>query len=72
MKENARRLDGQVAIVTGGGSGIGAAIATLFANNGAQVVIAGRTLSLLEGIAEMDGIHAFQCDVTSIEQVSEL
>ena len=35
-----RLLDGQVAVVTGGGEGIGAAVALLFARHGARVEIA--------------------------------
>src|SRR5215510_16508773 len=41
-------LDGKVAIVTGGGTGIGAATAAMLAARGADVAIAARTLADLE------------------------
>lgn len=46
------KINGKVAIVTGGGRGIGRAIALGFAREGANVVIASRTESELEGTAE--------------------
>jgi 7-alpha-hydroxysteroid dehydrogenase len=46
------RLDNQVAVVTGAGRGLGAAMALAFAEAGADVVIASRTQSQLEEVAE--------------------
>lgn len=43
-----RKLDGKVAIVTGGGSGIGKGIAAALLKEGASVVITGRTVSRLK------------------------
>jgi 7-alpha-hydroxysteroid dehydrogenase len=46
------RLDGRVAVVTGAGRGLGAAMALAFAEAGADVVIAARTQSQLDEMAE--------------------
>jgi 3-oxoacyl-[acyl-carrier protein] reductase len=46
------QMDGRVAIVTGGGTGIGAATAVLLAEHGADVVVAARTVRDLERTAE--------------------
>lgn len=45
------RLDGQVAVVTGAGRGIGAAIAVAFAEVGADVLVSSRTESELKAVA---------------------
>ena len=45
-------LEGQVAVVTGGGTGIGRGIALEFAKAGADVVVASRRLSVLEKVSE--------------------
>jgi 7-alpha-hydroxysteroid dehydrogenase len=46
------RLDDKVAVITGGGRGLGAAIALAFAEAGGDVVIASRTQSELDAVAE--------------------
>ena len=46
------RLDGKVAVISGAGKGIGAAIATAFAEVGADLVIASRTTADLEAVAD--------------------
>jgi 7-alpha-hydroxysteroid dehydrogenase len=57
MSQQSFRLDHQVALVTGAGKGIGASIATHFAEAGADVVLSARTESDLERVAEAVRAH---------------
>ena len=73
----AGRLEGRVAIVTGGGSGIGAAIARLFAAEGADVTLCGRRRGPIESVARTiaaDGGRgrAVHADVAEEAQVEAL
>ena len=68
MSASATRLQGRHAVVTGGGRGIGAAIARSLAEQGAQVTLMGRTQSALAreaaALRDLTEVHCQPVDVT--------
>jgi NAD(P)-dependent dehydrogenase (short-subunit alcohol dehydrogenase family) len=75
---DAFRLDGRIALVTGGARGLGLTMATALAQAGANVAIAGRSRercqSAAEAIARDTGrvVRAFQADVTDRAAIEQL
>jgi NAD(P)-dependent dehydrogenase (short-subunit alcohol dehydrogenase family) len=65
-------LKGHAALITGGGRGIGAAIARRFSRAGIRCFLAARTASELERVARETGSQWDLCDVTRPEQVKTL
>lgn len=64
-------------VITGAGRGIGRSIAETLAQQGAQVVLAARTLEQVESVAsEINGAggtaHGFRCDITDDASVASL
>ncbi len=77
MSRPTMSLEGKTAVVTGGGTGIGRAIALALANHGADVVVAGRRAEVLEPVAdEISGLgrrsRAVPTDVASTSDVENL
>jgi NAD(P)-dependent dehydrogenase (short-subunit alcohol dehydrogenase family) len=66
------QLDGESALITGGTSGIGAAIATLFRDRGADVVVCGRSPERGKAFEAETGIRFVPADVTDAASVEAL
>lgn len=71
------KFDGSVAVITGGGQGIGAAIARALAAEGAAIVVAARNLDRIKAVAEAieaagGKARAVRCDVTDPSSVRSL
>jgi len=68
-----KKLEGKVAVVTGGNSGIGLAAATLFAREGAKVAITGRNRSSIdEAVAAIGhGSIGVVSDVENVQNIEE-
>jgi 3-oxoacyl-[acyl-carrier protein] reductase len=74
--DKAHPLNGQAALVTGAGRGIGAAIARKLSDLGAAVALCGRTVALLEStsktIVQSGGkCEVVPCDVSNLQSVEE-
>jgi NAD(P)-dependent dehydrogenase (short-subunit alcohol dehydrogenase family) len=69
-----KRLEGKVAVVTGGNSGIGLAAAKRLQQEGAKVAIAGRSKKTLEEAVKTigNGVLAVQADVSKLAELDKL
>jgi NAD(P)-dependent dehydrogenase (short-subunit alcohol dehydrogenase family) len=66
------RLDGRVAVVTGGSSGLGEAAARALAGAGAKVVVVARRAERLDHVAAEIGGYPLVCDLTDDERLGTI
>src|ERR1700741_1815446 len=74
MEADLKRLEGKVAVVTGGNSGIGLAAAKRLQEEGAKVAISGRSKKTLDEAVKTigNGVVALQADVAKLADVDKL
>ena len=72
LDQPAERSADRVALVTGGGSGIGAATAAVLQSSGWQVVICGRRQSALDAVAATTGAATIAADVSTPDDARRL
>jgi NAD(P)-dependent dehydrogenase (short-subunit alcohol dehydrogenase family) len=71
--DNAKKLDGKVALITGGNSGIGLATAQLFVSHGAKVIVTARSTETFEKAKEFGTLFdVVQCDVSDLNALDKL
>src|SRR5260221_13327764 len=66
-----RALLGRHALITGGGTGIGAAAAERLSAAGAKLSLLGRRMEPLQAVAQSHGGNAVGCDVTDADQIAK-
>jgi NAD(P)-dependent dehydrogenase (short-subunit alcohol dehydrogenase family) len=64
--------DERVALVTGGGTGIGRATAAALVKSGFRVAVSGRRLDRLQDVARETGATPYRCDLREPDQIAEL
>jgi 3-oxoacyl-[acyl-carrier protein] reductase len=70
-------LNNKVVLITGASKGIGKSIATLFAKNGARIILTGRNLNLLKATEvelypHPDGHLSYEMDVKDVESIKKV
>lgn len=68
------RLNGKIAVVTGGSAGMGLATAKLFSEEGANVIITGRDPAALATAVQVIGhnVEAFRSDISNLAEIEAL
>ncbi|MBO3699898.1 SDR family NAD(P)-dependent oxidoreductase [Roseivirga sp. E12] len=65
-------LSGKTAIITGGGSGIGKAMALAFAESGAKVHVLDSNKEAIEEVTQVNGIEGQRCDVSNQNEMKQI